>query len=206
MSSLKRVLIANRGEIAIRVARAAAGLGMDSVAVHAPEDALSLHTRVATEAREIGAPGGDPVAAYLDADALIRVALESGCDCVHPGYGFLAENAAFAERCAAAGLTFVGPTPAVLALFGDKLLARSLARSLGIPVVPGSSKPLASAELAEEVAGTVGYPVMLKAAAGGGGRGMRVVESAAAMAEAFERCQSEAEGAFGSGAVFVDSV
>ena len=204
MSSLKRVLIANRGEIAIRVARAAAGLGMESVAVHAPEDALSLHTRVATEAREIGAPGGDPVAAYLDADALIRVALESGCDCVHPGYGFLAENAAFAERCAAAGLTFVGPTPAALALFGDKLLARSLARSLGIPVVPGSSRPLASAEQAEEIAATVDYPVMLKAAAGGGGRGMRVVESAAGMAEAFERCQSEAEGAFGSGAVFVE--
>ncbi len=204
MSSLKRVLIANRGEIAIRVARAAAGLGMESVAVHAPEDALSLHTRVATEAREIGAPGGDPVAAYLDADALIRAALESGSDCVHPGYGFLAENAAFAERCAAAGLTFVGPTPAALALFGDKLLARSLARSLGIPVVPGSSRPLASAEQAEEVAATVGYPVMLKAAAGGGGRGMRVVESAAGMADAFERCRSEAEGAFGSGAVFVE--
>ena len=204
MSSLKRVLIANRGEIAIRVAKAAAGLGMDSVAVHAPEDALSLHTRVTTEVREIGAPGADPVAAYLDADALIRVALESGCDCVHPGYGFLAENAAFAERCAAAGLTFVGPTPAALALFGDKLLARSLARSLDIPVVPGSSRPLASAQEAEEVAGTVGYPVMLKAAAGGGGRGMRVVDSAAGMAEAFERCRSEAEGAFGSGAVFAE--
>ena len=204
MTSLKRVLIANRGEIAIRVARAAAGLGMDSVAVHAPEDGLSLHTRVATEAREIGAPGTDPVAAYLDADALIRVALESGCDCVHPGYGFLAENAAFAERCAAAGLTFVGPTPAALALFGDKLLARSLARSLGIPVVPGSSRPLASVAEAEEVAATVGYPVMLKAAAGGGGRGMRVVEGADGMAEAFERCRSEAEGAFGSGAVFVE--
>ncbi|MDE0350394.1 MAG: ATP-grasp domain-containing protein [Gammaproteobacteria bacterium] len=204
MTSLKRVLIANRGEIAIRVARAAAGLGMDSVAVHAPEDAHSLHTRVTTEAREIGAPGADPVAAYLDADALVRVAVESGCDCVHPGYGFLAENAAFAERCAAAGLTFVGPTPAALALFGDKLLARSLARSLDIPVVPGSSRPLATAEEAEEVAATVGYPVMLKAAAGGGGRGMRVVESAADMAEAFERCRSEAEGAFGSGAVFVE--
>ena len=204
MSSLKRVLIANRGEIAIRVARAAAGLGMDSVAVHAPEDALSLHTRVTTDVREIGAPGGDPVAAYLDADALIQVALASGCDCVHPGYGFLAENAAFAERCAAAGLTFVGPTPAALALFGDKLLARSLARSLDIPVVPGSSRPLAAAGEAEEIAATVGYPVMLKAAAGGGGRGMRVVESAAGMAEAFERCRSEAEGAFGSGAVFVE--
>ena len=204
MSSLKRVLIANRGEIAIRVARAAAGLGMDSVAVHAPEDALSLHTRVTTDVREIGAPGGDPVAAYLDADALIQVALASGCDCVHPGYGFLAENAAFAERCAAAGLTFVGPTPAALALFGDKLLARSLARSLDIPVVPGSSRPLAAAGEAEEIAATVGYPVMLKAAAGGGGRGMRVVESAAGMAEAFKRCRSEAEGAFGSGAVFVE--
>ena len=204
MSSLKRVLIANRGEIAIRVARAAAGLGMDSVAVYAPQDALSLHTRLTTAAREIGSGSADPVAAYLDADGLVRAALETGCDCVHPGYGFLAENAAFAERCATAGLTFVGPTPAALALFGDKVLARSLARSLGIPVVPGSSKPLASAEEAKELATTVGYPVMLKAAAGGGGRGMRIVDAPAGMAEAFARCRSEAAAAFGSGAVFAE--
>ena len=207
MSSLKRVLIANRGEIAIRIAKAAAGLGMESVAVYAPVDALSLHTRLTTDAREIGGDGsGDPVAAYLDVDALIRAAHDTGCDCVHPGYGFLAENAAFAERCAQEGLTFVGPSPAALALFGDKVLARSLARSLDIPVVPGSSRPLSSPEEAAEVARGLGYPVMLKAAAGGGGRGMRVVEDAAGMAEAFARCRSEAEAAFGNGAVFAERV
>ena len=204
VSSLKRVLIANRGEIAIRIARAAAGLGMDSVAVYAPADALSLHTRLATDAREVGTDADDPVAAYLDIEALIEAALETGCDCVHPGYGFLAENPAFAERCAEAGLTFVGPTPAALALFGDKVLARSLARSLDIPVVPGSSRPIATAEQAEELAATVGYPVMLKAAAGGGGRGMRVVAAAEGMADAFARCRSEAEAAFGNGAVFLE--
>ncbi len=205
MSSLKRVLIANRGEIAIRIAKAAAGLGMESVAVYASVDALSLHTRLTTDAREIGGDkSGDPVAAYLDVEALIRAAHDTGCDCVHPGYGFLAENAAFAERCAHEGLTFVGPSPAALALFGDKILARSLARSLDIPVVPGSSRPLSSPEEAAEVARGLGYPVMLKAAAGGGGRGMRVVEDAAGMAEAFARCRSEAEAAFGNGAVFAE--
>ena len=205
MSSLKRVLIANRGEIAIRIANAAAGLGMESVAVYAPVDALSLHTRLTTDAREIGGDeSDDPVAAYLDVDTLIRAAHDTGCDCVHPGYGFVAENAAFAERCAQEGLTFVGPSPPALALFGDKILARSLARSLDIPVVPGSSRPLTSPEEAAEVARTLGYPIMLKAAAGGGGRGMRVVEDAEGIAEAFARCRSEAEAAFGNGAVFAE--
>ena len=139
----KRVLIANRGEIAIRIARAASSLGVDSVAVFTPADALSLHTRLAAAAREIGA-GGDPVRAYLDIDAVIAAAKASGCDCVHPGYGFLAENAAFAERCLAEGLRFIGPLPATLTLFGDKVAARALAQSLGIPVVPGAPAALAS--------------------------------------------------------------
>ena len=136
----KRVLIANRGEIAIRIARAAAALGIESVAVFAPADALSLHTRLATEAREIGGRPRDPVRAYLDVEAIIAAAKASGCDCVHPGYGFLSENADFAERCAAEGLRFVGPSPAALALFGDKVAARAFAQSLGIPVVPGSAE------------------------------------------------------------------
>ena len=203
----ERVLISNRGEIAIRIAKAAAGLGMESVGVYAPVDALSLHTRSATMAKEIrngGAPAENPVAAYLDAEAQVAIAQETGCDCVHPGYGFLAENAPFAERCAAAGIAFVGPSPAVLALFGDKVRARDLAQSLDIPVVPGSDGPVASAEEAGAVASRLGYPVMLKAAAGGGGRGMRLVETATAMAEAFARCQSEAQAAFGDGALFVE--
>jgi len=202
-----RVLISNRGEIAIRIAKAAAALGMESVGVYAPVDELSLHSRVATVARRIEArpgAGGDAVGAYLDAGAIIAIAKETGCDCVHPGYGFLAENAAFAEWCASEGLIFVGPSPAALSLFGDKVRARALAQSLGIPVVPGSEVALSSAAEAEAVATRLGFPVMLKAAAGGGGRGMRAVEGAEDVAEAFERCSSEAEAAFGDGAVFVE--
>jgi len=200
---LNRVLISNRGEIAIRIARAAASLGMESVAIYAPADADALHTRIADDAVEIAADG-DPVRAYLDAAAIIEAARASGCDCVHPGYGFLAENADFAKRCAAAGLTFVGPPPAVLALFGDKVRARGLAQSLSIPVVPGSTAPLDSPELAIDLADGIGYPVMLKAAAGGGGRGMRRVAGRDDMADAFARCRSEAAAAFGDGSLFLE--
>ncbi len=200
---LERVLVANRGEIAIRVAKAASALGMRSVGVYAPIDALSLHPRFTTDSRELK-PTADPVRAYLDIEALLAIARETGCDCVHPGYGFLSENSRFAERCAAAGLTFVGPPHAVLALFGDKLRARALARSLGIPIVPGSTKALASAAEAAELAGEIGYPVMLKAAAGGGGRGMRSVAGPGELAGAFARCRSEAEAAFGDGTLFLE--
>jgi acetyl/propionyl-CoA carboxylase alpha subunit/acetyl-CoA carboxylase carboxyltransferase component len=206
VAALQRVLIANRGEIAIRIAKAAAALGMESVAVFAPPDALALHTRIATRALPLPAPDGDPVRAYLDADALVRAARESGCDCVHPGYGFLAENAGFAQACAAAGLAFVGPRPASLALFGDKVRSRALAQSLGIPVLPGSAKALASVAEAASAAEALGYPVMLKAAAGGGGRGMRAVRDATHLAEAFARGSSEAEAAFGDGALFVEKL
>ena len=205
MGALKRVLIANRGEIAIRIAKAAAGLGMESVGVYAPVDALALHTRCTTEARELSGASG-PVQAYLDAEALAEIAVDTGCDCVHPGYGFLAENAPFAALCAAQGLAFVGPRPEALALFGDKVRARALARSLDIPVVPGSGEPLTSAQAAVEVAEAIGYPVMLKATAGGGGRGMRVVDSADDMAAAFDRCQGEAQAAFGDPSLFVEKL
>jgi acetyl/propionyl-CoA carboxylase alpha subunit/acetyl-CoA carboxylase carboxyltransferase component len=202
---LKRVLIANRGEIAIRIARAASALGMESVSVHASVDALGLHTRVATETRAIGG-GADPVRAYLDIEALIEAARDSRCDCVHPGYGFLAENAAFARRCLAEELIFIGPAPETLELFGDKVKARQLAKSLGIPIVPGTDETLASAAQAEAAADQLGYPVMLKAAAGGGGRGMRRVEGPGEMAGAFARCQSEAAAAFGDGSVFMEKL
>ncbi len=205
VAPLNRVLISNRGEIAIRIAKAASALGMESVGVYAPGDALSLHTRFMTETREIGADeAADPVRSYLDAEALMQAAKSSGCDCVHPGYGFLSENAGFASLCADAGLTFVGPSPAALTLFGDKVQARALAQSLDIPVVAGSSTPLASASEAAALAADLGYPVMLKAAAGGGGRGMRVVEDSTAMPDAFDRCRSEAEAAFGDGSVFLE--
>ncbi len=203
--ALSRVLIANRGEIAIRIAKAAAALGMESVSVHAPVDARALHTHSTTRSVELDATAS-PVGAYLDAAALIRAAKQAGCDCVHPGYGFLSEQAAFAEWCSSEGLTFIGPPPHVLELFGDKVRARAFARAAGIPIVPGSAAPLTSAEEARAVAESLGYPVMLKASAGGGGRGMRLVAGPAEMAAAFERCQGEARAAFGDGALFVEKV
>ena len=200
--TLNRVLIANRGEIAIRIAKAAKALGIETVAVHAPVDERSLHLAAADEVVQL--PGDDPLAAYLDIDALLRIATEHGCDSVHPGYGFLAENAAFAAGCAGAGLTFVGPTADTLELFGDKVRARALAASLDVPVAGGSPGAVADAAAAAAAAAEIGLPVMLKAAAGGGGRGMRAVERVEDIAEAFERCSSEAAAAFGDGAVFVE--
>ncbi|MGF1600002.1 MAG: carboxyl transferase domain-containing protein [Acidimicrobiales bacterium] len=203
-----RVLIANRGEIAIRVAKAAAGLGIESVGVHAPVDALSLHTRYPMTSVELSDPSGgrDPVAAYLDIEAIVAAAVDSGCDAVHPGYGFLAENSRLPERCAAAGLTFIGPSAEVLALFGDKTRARQLAASLDIPIAAGTGGPLASLDEARRAGADIGYPVMLKAAAGGGGRGMRAVTDEAGLDEAFDRCRREAEAAFGDGAVFAEKL
>ena len=201
---VKRVLIANRGEIAIRIARAASALGIESVSVYTPADSLSLHPRFATQSFPLR--GTDPLAPYLDPHEMVRVAKEAGCDAIHPGYGFLSENAGFAQLCAEEGLVFVGPSSSALALFGDKVRARALARSLGIPVVPGSDGTVSTAAEAAQAASGVGYPVMLKASAGGGGRGMRRVESPDAMTGAFERCSSEARAAFGDGTLFVEKV
>jgi len=202
---LNRVLIANRGEIAIRIARAADALEIETVSVYAPADALGLHTRVTTQTREIGA-GADPVKAYLDIEAMIAAAKATGCDCVHPGYGFLSENAAFARRCLDEGLIFIGPRPETLELFGDKVSAKALAKAHGVPTVPGSETALANAADAQAIADKLGYPVMLKASAGGGGRGMRRVDAAAEMAAAFASAAREAEAAFGDGAVFVEKL
>src|SRR5882757_8482973 len=148
----KRVLIANRGEIAIRIARAAASLGVDTVAVFTPADSLSLHTKLADKARELGGRTTDPVRGYLDIDAVIAAAKDSGSDCVHPGYGFLSENANFAERCRLEGLRFIGPSSTTLALFGDKVEARAFAQAQGIPVVPGTPAALASSVDAKAMA------------------------------------------------------
>ncbi|MFE9099723.1 acetyl-CoA carboxylase family protein [Actinomadura geliboluensis] len=193
------ILVANRGEIALRVVRAAAELGLRTVAVRTRDDAASAHTRRADEARELP---GEGVAGYLDADALIAAAKDAGAAAVHPGYGFLSENAAFAAGCAAAGLAFVGPRPELLELFGDKARARDLARAAGVPVAPGTggAVDLAGAEAFAREHG----PVMLKALAGGGGRGMRVVEDPDEMAAAYERCRSEALASFGSGDLYAE--
>src|SRR5215472_13750346 len=199
---LKKLLIANRGEIAIRIARTAAEMGLTTLAVYAEDDALSLHTRHADEALALKGAGA---AAYLDIDQMVGAARAAGCDAVHPGYGFLSENAAFARACAAAGVTFVGPAPDTLALFGDKTAALDLASDLDIPVLPGTREATSLAEAAAFLASLgEGGAVMLKALAGGGGRGMRPVMRAEDLAQAYERCASEAKAAFGDGALYVE--
>ena len=195
------LLIANRGEIAIRIARACADLEIRSVAVFAEDDDASLHTRKADLAVPLKGRG---VPAYLDMDQLIAIAAAQGCDAIHPGYGFLAENAEFARRCQAAGITFIGPAPEVLELFGDKAAARALAERCGVPLVAGINQAV-SLEQAQSFCAEHGA-VMLKALAGGGGRGMRAVFEPAALAEAYARCQSEAQAAFGNGALYIEQL
>jgi pyruvate carboxylase len=206
-SALKKTLIANRGEIAVRIARGAREIGLPTVAVYSAEDAQSLHSRVADEALAIAtADGAGGIAAYLDIDAIIAAAKQSGADSIAPGYGFLSENAEFAERCEAEGIVFIGPTAEVITMFGDKLSAKAFALECGVPVINGSDEALPSGEaMSDYVASTaLRFPLMLKAANGGGGRGMRVVEEQGGLLDAFERCSSEAAVAFGSGAVFVE--
>ncbi len=200
--SMKKLLIANRGEIAIRIARTASAMGIATVAVHAEDDAASLHTRRTDQAVKLPGRG---VAAYLDAAALIAAARDSGCDSVHPGYGFLAENAAFARACESAGLTWVGPSPASLDLFGDKSAARAFAAREGVPTVAGTSgvTDLAGAQAFMATLGKHAA-VMVKAIAGGGGRGMRPVHDPAELPAAFERCRAEALAAFGNGDLYVE--
>jgi acetyl/propionyl-CoA carboxylase alpha subunit/acetyl-CoA carboxylase carboxyltransferase component len=200
--SFSKLLIANRGEIAIRIARAAADAGIATVAIHPADDALSLHARVADEALEIPGRGAR---AYLDIEAVVKAATRAGCDAVHPGYGFLSENAAFARACADAGLVFVGPKPAALELFGDKVAARQLAKRCGVPVIAGTSGPSSLDEIAAFFTSLgSSAAIVIKAMAGGGGRGMRVVENASDLAEAYARCQSEAKAAFGFDGVYAE--
>ena len=202
--SLMSLLIANRGEIAIRIVRAAAELGMRTVTIFSEDDVHSLHTRKADEARPLQGRG---VAAYLDIEQIVAVAKQAGCDAIHPGYGFLSENAEFARQCAEAGVTFVGPQVETLALFGDKGQARLLAKKCGVPVLPGTSGST-SLEEARDFLVSLGADaaVMIKAIAGGGGRGMRAVHAVDEIDTAYTRCQSEAKAAFGSGDVYVEQL
>ncbi|MEM5432576.1 acetyl-CoA carboxylase family protein [Cupriavidus oxalaticus] len=202
--TLHRLLIANRGEIAIRIARAAAAMGMPSVAVYSEDDRDALHVRKADAA--VALPGSGP-RAYLDIDAVVDAARRAGCGMVHPGYGFLSENADFAQACLEAGLVFAGPAPDVLRLFGDKARARALAREHGVPVVPGTTGPTTLAQAHAFFSRLDrGAGMMIKALAGGGGRGMRAVHDANAIDEAYARCVSEATAAFGNGAVYVERI
>jgi len=196
---MSRILIANRGEIAIRIARAAAELNLRSVAVHSADDAACLHVARADEAHLL--PGSGP-AAYLDGAQLIASARATGCDAIHPGYGFLSESAEFARQCRQAGIVFIGPRPEVLALFGDKAQARALARRCGVPLAAGSAGPV-SLEQARAFFDAHGA-IMIKALAGGGGRGMRAVLAASELDAAYARCRSEARAAFGDDAVYVE--
>ena len=201
--SFRRILVANRGEIAIRVFRALTELGKETVAIYSEEDTLALHRYKADEAYLVG-KGKGPVEAYLDIEGIIDIALQHDVDAIHPGYGFLSENAEFARACAEAGIAFIGPPPDVLEVFGDKVKARALAKAAGLPLVPATEQPVQSLEEALSFAEKWGYPIIVKAVAGGGGRGMRVVRSAQELRENLERARSEAQKAFGVSAVYLE--
>ena len=202
MPKVSKVLIANRGEIALRIARACAEVGIESVAVFSEADRTSLHVRAADEAYPIGPPPSGE--SYLRIDKLIEVARKSRADAVHPGYGFLAENAAFAEAVIEAGLTWIGPSPTSMRLLGDKISARKAAQAAGVPTVPGTNVPVDDPIEAIQAAERVGYPILIKASAGGGGKGMRVVKSADDLEAALRSARSEAQSSFGSGVVFFE--
>lgn len=199
---LEKVLIANRGEIAVRIVRACHELGIRTVVAYSEADRDSLAVRLSDEAVCIGPPPASK--SYLNAPALISAALITGCDAVHPGYGFLSENPYFAEILRQCKLIYVGPTPEVIATMGDKAAARAAMREAGLPVMPGSEQTLTTVDEAGELADQMGYPVLLKAAAGGGGRGMRVVMDESELARAFATAKAEAEAAFGNGALYLE--
>ena len=201
---LKKLLIANRGEIAVRVIRAAQDLGIATVAVYSAADADALHVQLADEAVNIGPPAAKK--SYLNMEALLTAARETGCDSVHPGYGFLAENAEFSDAVTAAGLVFVGPSGNAIRLMGDKVSARSAAAAAGVPVVPGSVGRVESIDAARDVLAQTGFPVMIKAAAGGGGRGIRIANSLAEFEQAYPQAQAEALAAFGDGGLYMEKV
>jgi acetyl-CoA carboxylase biotin carboxylase subunit len=197
-----KVLIANRGEIAVRIARACRELGIRSVAVFSEADRAALHVRRADEAWPIGPASSRE--SYLRIDRVLEAARRSGADAVHPGYGFLAENAEFARACEERGLVFIGPRSETIALMGEKTSARRLAVEAGVPVVPGTLEPIDDADAIRREAARIGFPVMLKAAAGGGGKGLRLVEKPEALSSAAERARSEALSAFGDGRVYLE--
>ncbi|MGB7284387.1 MAG: pyruvate carboxylase [Candidatus Acidiferrum sp.] len=200
---IRKLLAANRSEIAIRIFRAANELGLRTVGIYSQEDRLALHRFKADEAYQVGA-GKGPVEAYLDIAGIVALAKEKDVDAIHPGYGFLSENSAFARGCEKAGIAFIGPTPKLLELLGDKTAARRLAASAGVPVLPGTPEPVSSASEARKLAAEIGYPVIVKAAMGGGGRGMRVVRSKAELESRLEEAQGEAKSAFGDASVFLE--
>lgn len=201
---LKKLLVANRGEIAVRIIRAAQDLGIATVAVYSAADAESLHVQLADAAVNIGPPAAKK--SYLNVEAILKAASDTGCDSVHPGYGFLAENAAFSDAVTGAGLVFVGPSGDAIRMMGDKVSARSAAAAAGVPVVPGSAGRVEGLKAGHEVLTATGFPVMIKAAAGGGGRGIRIANSLAEFEQAFPQAEAEALAAFGDGGLYMEKV
>ena len=198
----KKVLIANRGEIALRIVRACHELGVQTVAVYSTADRESLHVRFADEDVCIGPPAASE--SYLNIPRIIAAAEITGAEAIHPGYGFLAENAEFSEICGRSGITFIGPTPDQIRSMGDKATARRIMAKAGVPTVPGSPGTIDDMEEAKRAAAQIGYPIMIKASAGGGGKGMRIAEDEAAFAKSFTTAQAEARAAFGNGAVYLE--
>ncbi len=198
----QKILIANRGEIALRVQRACRELGIPTVAVHSTADAEAMHVRLADESVCIGPPSAKE--SYLNIPSILSAASITGADAIHPGYGFLSENAGFADMVEAHGLTFIGPAPEHIRMMGDKITAKTTMAELGVPLVAGSDGAVADVAAARAVAERIGYPVLVKAAAGGGGRGMKAAMDADALDEAFRTARSEARAAFGSDAVYIE--
>ena len=201
--NIKKLLIANRGEIAVRISRAATELHIPTVAVYTYEDRYSLHRYKADEAYQVG-EDNDPLKPYLDIEAIIRIAKDCGANAIHPGYGFLSENATFARRCGEEGIIFVGPSPDAMAALGDKVTAKEVAQRSNIPLIESNKEALADEGIALKEANRIGYPLMLKAAAGGGGRGMRVVRNDEELKKSFHEARSEAKNAFGDDTVFLE--
>jgi acetyl-CoA carboxylase biotin carboxylase subunit len=200
---LNKVLVANRGEVAVRILRACRELGLKTVSVYSDVDRSALHVRYADESYLLGP--ASPSESYLSIDRLIETARRSGADAIHPGYGFLAENAEFAHACQKAGLAFIGPRPHVIELMGNKVAARQVVQAVGIPMAPGTASGLSDDEL-EAAAQRIGYPLLVKATAGGGGKGMRVVRSLPELAPAIAAARQEAEASFGDGAVYLEGI
>ena len=198
----QKILIANRGEIALRIQRACRELGIPTVAVHSTADAEAMHVRLADESVCIGPPPARE--SYLNVPAILSAAAITGADAIHPGYGFLSENADFADMVEAHGLTFIGPSAAHIRMMGDKIAAKAAMASLGVPLVPGSAGAVADMDEAARVAAQIGYPVLIKAAAGGGGRGMKVASSPEGLEEAWRVARTEARAAFGNDAVYIE--
>lgn len=200
---MKKVLVANRGEIAIRIFRALAELGIGTVGIYAQEDEVSVHRFKADEAYLVG-QGKKPIDAYLDSESIIQIAKDSGAEAIHPGYGFLSENLGFAQRCEEEGIIFIGPETRHLDIFGDKIKAKAVAVEAGIPTIPGTDGPVSSVDEVKEFGQTHGYPIMMKAALGGGGRGMRVAHNEKEADEGYTRAKSEAKAAFGRDDIYVE--